>query len=419
LNNTKNGTLAINGGNVTLDKGNKHYVWPEITNQTKEAVLKQLDVSISIYNRSGIIERVEKRLAEYFGVKYAVLTNSGTQAIHSMFVGAGFKPGDEIIVPAYTFFATATPLFFTGAKPVLVDCDSNGNLDYRKIEQSITHNTKAIVLTHMWGRPCDMDEIKEIADKYNILVMEDVSHAFGAEYKGEKVGSIGNVAAMSLQGSKTLTGGEGGVLLTNEEEFYYRALLVGHYNKRCKEEIPESYSLSDYKVTGMGMKYRIHPLAAAIIDEQMDRMEEVLQGRREIAKYIANKLSSLNGIEVLEDNENVLSSWYSLIIKYKKDELEGLKIERVYDALKAEGCNEIDRPGSTCALNLHKLFQEPGGLFPNYKDEFSYQPGDFPVAEDWSRNIFKLPVWHKREDLYIVDKYIEAITKVITNYKEL
>src|SRR3989344_9387912 len=157
--------LAINGGEKAVNLDRQHYVWPPITERTKKAVLKQLEESISIYDRSGIIERLEDKFAHYHGKNHALLTNSGTSALHSMFVGANLRGGDEVICPAYTFFATVTPLFFTGAIPVLADCKEDGNIDPDDIEKRITENTKGIIVTHMWGIPCDMDPILEIARK--------------------------------------------------------------------------------------------------------------------------------------------------------------------------------------------------------------------------------------------------------------
>ncbi|MEK7129099.1 MAG: aminotransferase class I/II-fold pyridoxal phosphate-dependent enzyme, partial [Patescibacteria group bacterium] len=154
----QNKKLAIKGGIKTVSLKGPHYIWPPITKTVERAVLKQLRSSISIYNRSGIFEKFENSFASYHKRKYALLTSSGTAAIHSMFVAAGFKEGDEIICPAYTFFATVTPLLFTGAKPVLCDCDSNGNIDPQEIEKKITSKTKGVVITHMWGIPCQMDK---------------------------------------------------------------------------------------------------------------------------------------------------------------------------------------------------------------------------------------------------------------------
>lgn len=411
--------LAINGGKKTIDIDSSHYVWPPLTQKTKRAVLKQLNESISIYDKSGIIDRFEKRFSEYHGKKHALLTNSGTAALHSMFVGADLKEGDEIICPSYTFYASVTPLFFTGAIPVLAESKEDGNIDPEDIKRKITKNTKGIAVTHMWGIPCDMDPIIETARKHSLMIFEDASHAHGATYKGKKAGTFGDVSAFSLQAQKTLTGGEGGVLITDNDEIYYRSLLLGQYNKRCKQEIPQDHNLYQFAVTGMGLKLRIHPLAAAIADEQFDNLENILKNRRKTAKNMLKEFGDLPGIEVPSIPNDIEPSWYAFVMQYKPEELEELPIDVFYKALHAEGCKELDRPNSTCPLNYHPLFQNPSLLFPRYEGKIEYKKGDFPVAEDFHEHSLKLPVWHDSKNEKIINLYSKAFKKVIKNYQEL
>ena len=411
--------LAINGGDKAVKIDRPHYVWPPISEKTREAVLRQLDESISIYDRSGIIEKLENKFAQYHGKKHALLTNSGTSSLHSMYVGANLREGDEVICPAYTFYATVTPLFFTGAIPVLADSKKDGNIDPQDIERKITGNTKGIVITHMWGLPCDMDVITEIARQHNLMLLEDASHAHGATYNGRKTGTFGDASAFSLQAQKTLTGGEGGILLTDSDEIFYRALLLGHYNKRCKKEIPTDHPLHQYATTGMGLKLRIHPVAAAIADEQLDNLETILENRRKTANMMIEELRDLPGIEVPSIPTNTEPSWYGFVIQYRPEDLDGLPIEKFYKALQAEGCMELDRPGSTCPLNYHQLFQNPASLFQNYEGKVNYKRGDFPSAERFHENSLKLPVWHEAKDHDIIEGYIRAFKKVIKNYHEV
>lgn len=411
--------LAINGAEKTVDIEGKHFVWPIITEKTKKAVLEQLDEGISIYDRSGIIKTLEDKFSKYVDKGYSLLTSSGTMALYSMYKSADLKEGDEVIAPAYTFYATVTPLLFNGATPILADCDKNGNIRPEEIEKKVNVRTKAIVVTHMWGVPVDMDPILSIAKKNNLLVFEDASHAHGAIYKGKKVGMFGNASVFSLQGNKTLTGGEGGILITDNPEFYYKSVLLGHYNKRCVQEIPHDNELYQFGITGMGLKLRIHPLAAAIANEQFDNLESVLEGRRAVAVLMMDRLKKIRGITVPDIGDSIKPSWYAMMIGYDSEKFEGLSIQRFYDALKAEGCKEFDIPSSTCPLNYHPLFQNPGKLFPNYKNKFSYRIGDFPDAEKFHNSTLKLPVWHREQDLPIVEKYLSAIEKVAENYKEL
>jgi dTDP-4-amino-4,6-dideoxygalactose transaminase len=412
--------LAIKGGAKTLSLKGPHYVWPPITKVVEQVALKQLHTSISIYDRSGIFEKFESAFSKYHKRKFALLTSSGTTAIHSMFVAAGFSDGDEVICPAYTFFATVTPLLFTGAKPVLCDCGENGNIDPNEIEKKITSRTKGVVITHMWGIPCQMDKIVEICKKYKLLLLEDCSHAHGARYKNQVAGSFGDIAAWSLQGPKNVSGGEGGILATNNEEFYYRALLFGHYNKRCKQEIPREHPLYRYSTTGMGLKYRAHPLAVALAFETFRKLDTYLTVRDKFAKRIIAAVKNIPGLTPPQIADQIQPSWYALIFQYQPEKFQGLSIEKFFEALQAEGLFEADRPGSTSPLNLLPLFQTPTELFPIYKsNSFSCAKGDFPRAEKFYENAIKFPVWAEQKYASVVTSYIRGIQKVSNNYQQL
>jgi len=416
--------LAILGGPKTIKKKPPHFVWPIVNKRIERKVVKQLYQSISIYDRSGIFEEFENAFAKYYRRKYALLFNSGTSAIHAMFVAAGFKEGDEVICPANTFFATVTPLLFTGAKPILCDIDENGNIDPKEIEKKITKRTKGVVITHMWGIPCKMDEIVKICKENDLLLLEDCSHAHGAKYKGKLLGSFGDLAAWSIQGSKNVSGGEGGVLATDNEEFYYRALLLGHYNKRCKQEIPQNHPFYKYAVTGMGLKYRAHPLAIAVAYEVFKDLDKFIKVKRYFANKMIKEFKNLPGISIPPAyfDAKYSPSWYVFIFQYNQKQLRDLSIEKFFEALQAEGLNEIDRPGSTCPLNLLPLFQNPTELFPIYKkgnNFFSYKPGDFPKAEKFYYTTIKLPVWARKKDSKIVNLYISGIKKVVNDFGDL
>lgn len=411
--------LALLGGQPAVSHTKPHFTWPPLSERTVTAVLNQLQESISIYDRSGVIARLEDALCEYYGSAHAVLTSSGTAALYSAYAACGLRSGDEVLVPAYTFLATATPLFHLGAIPVPADCDETGNLDPKDASQRLTTKTKAIMVTHLWGFPADMAALGALADEHGLTLLEDGSHAHGAAIDGQRVGTFGKVAAFSLNGPKPLSAGEGGFIVTDDDDIFYHVLLHGHYNKRCCVELPPAHPLYPYAVTGMGLKFRIHPLAAAIAFEQLELLDSYLDQRAEIARLMCGKLSQLPGITTPKLSYDVRSSWYGLALQYRSDELEGLPVERFYEALKAEGCLEVDRPGSTCPLNLHRLFQEPAALFPEYKDILSYSPGDFPIAERVHHNTLKLPVWHREEDLPLVNSYIEAFRKVVERYRDL
>ncbi|MCH7229921.1 aminotransferase class I/II-fold pyridoxal phosphate-dependent enzyme [Glycomyces sp. L485] len=414
-----NSPLALLGGTPAVRKPEPHFTWPPVSDSTHKAVTDQLGRAVSIYDRSGIIAHLEDALADYFGVQYALLTSSGTAALYSMYASAGIRPGMEVIVPAYTFFATVTPLLHLGAIPILAECDERGNLDPADVVARITHRTRAIVVTHMWGTPADTSELRRIADLHRLRLFEDGSHAHGAIGSSRKVGAFGDAAAFSMNGPKPLSAGEGGFLLTDDPEIYYGALLHGQYNKRCRSEIPETDTLHRYAVTGMGLKHRIHPVAAAIGLEQLARLGSYLDGRERVAGRMIQFLNRVPGISVVEPIEGDRSSWYGMILKYEPAELDGLPIDRYFEAVQAEGAIEADRPGSTCPLNLLPLFQEPGALFPGLASRFAYAPGQFPRAEAFHGSIIKLPVWHQEDDFRTADNYAEAFRKVSAHHTDL
>lgn len=412
--------LAINGGErIFKDDKEGKYIHPRITKEIEEAVIDQLYDTISIYDNSNIFEKFENEFAKYHNKRYGLVTSSGTAALWSMYDSIGLKSNDEILCPAYTFFATNTPIFLTGATPVLVDCDEYGNMNIDEIEKKITSRTKAIVVTHMWGYPCQMDKIRAIADKYHLYLLEDCSHAHGGSYKGKKLGEWGDVAAFSLQGNKIITGGEGGILITNDKSIYDRAVLLGHYNKRCKKEIDKDSPIYKYSVTGKGMKLRAHPLAIRIAHEQFKHLDDINKQKQEYAKIIMDELKDIKGLKVLEPMKDAKNSWYALIIKYYPEYMRNVSREKFVDAVIAEGGIEIDIPNSTCPVNYLELFKYPDFLYDNYRNKIRYSEDDFPNATKFYNEIIKLPVWETKDDEEIVYKYLRAIKKVANNIDEL
>lgn len=410
--------LALHGGAPAVARLKPHYQWPLITPAVEQVVVRQLHEDVAIYGRYGVFERFERQWAAYHGRQFALLTNSGTTGLWSMFVAAGFQQGDEVICPAYTFYATATPLFFTGASPVLCDSDESGNIDPAKVESLITERTKAVVVTHMWGIPCRMDELSRICKKHGLLLLEDCSHAHGARYRGQLVGTASDAAVWSLGGQKIITGGEGGIMVTDNPTMHERAVMLGHYNKRCFGEVTNP-GLRRFAMTGMGLKLRASPMNVAMIEEQFTHLDEWLAQKRKFAALITSRITGLPGLAPPIVPDGGLPSWYSYVFRYKEAELGGLPVARFHEALLAEGCLETNRPTSTCPLNWLPLFQEPEGLFGNYRNARRYGEGDFPVAESFARQAITLPVWALATDEGIVLDYLNAIEKVVHQHKSL
>jgi perosamine synthetase len=408
--------LALLGGEPTVVAPMPHFRWPRITEHVREAVLRQLDSSISIADSSGIIARFEKRFAGYHGIEFGLLHSTGTSALLAMYYAAGLQPGDEVICPCYTFPATVSPLAILGAVPVFCDCGPDSNIDPAKIEPLISRRTKAIIVTHMWGRSCEMAQIAKIARSYNLRLFEDCSHAHGARYGGQLVGTFGDAAAWSLQAQKTVAAGEGGILLTNDEELYARAVLLGHSNKRAKKDIATSSPLASFALTGYGLKLRAHPLAVAIADCMLDDLEEVLAERGQAAAELTSRLSGLSCLR-LPDDDNRRNSWYSYCFQYAPKEGE-TTIDLLLDAIHAEGLHEVDRPGSTRPLHREPLFRSPTEVFA-WASPTRSLPGSFPAADETYATSLKLPVWNDLDGEHIFSQYCVGLQKVLVNRAEL
>ncbi len=408
--------LAINGGNPVMTKEEGRFVHPKITKEIEKAVVDQLHDTISIYDNSNIFRKFEEAFAKYHNKKYALVTSSGTAALHSLYDAINLKQGDEVICPVYTFFATVTPIFQTGAKPVFVDCDETGNIDYTKIESKINKNTKAIMVTHMWGYPCKMDKLREIADKYGIYLLEDCSHAHGGEYMGKKLGEWSDAAAFSLQGNKIITGGEGGIIITNNKYIFKNAVLLGHYNKRCKQEISKDNTDYKFAITGKGLKLRAHPLAIRIAYEQFKDLDKINKVKHDMVEIIRNTVENIDGLSLNEPYIGSKCSYYALIIKYDSSKFNNVPIEKFIEALNEEGGVEFDKPGSTCPLNRLELFKNPSYFYPSY-DKILDIKEKFEGADRFYDNSFKIPVWYNTEDENIVIKYCDILNKVSQYYK--
>lgn len=403
--------LALVGGSPVIDPQDAKFEWPLITPELELTVRNQLYESLSIYDRSGIFAEFEKKFSDYHGGQLALLSNSGTSAIFSMFEGIDLKPGDEVICPTYTFHATVSPIVYTGATPIFCDCSVNGNIDPDEIIEKIGSRTKAVIITHMWGVPCDMDAISQICTQNQIYLLEDCSHAHGAKYKDQNVGTFGDAAAWSLQGQKIISGGEGGIMITKHESIFSRALLQGHYNKRCRQEISRSHPLYQYALTGFGLKLRAHPLAIAIANQQFDHLDEWIAQKDIFARKFINQLKKYSFL-VMPVTKDCQPSWYSLTMLFQSDRANGVSLDGFVGALHAEGLIEVDRPKSTQPLHRLPLFEQPNIALQRFHQASSVQPDKFENAVAFYNNAIKIPIWTSSQDAPVMDAYLDGFLKV-------
>jgi perosamine synthetase len=353
------------------------------------------------YNGGGVIDDLERAFADWNNRRHAVAFNSGTSALAAMFDLLSLKPGDEVIVPTYTFFATATPLIAQGATPVLADCAEDGNIDPQAIEAAITDRTRAIIVTHLWGRPCAMDEIARIANRHRLALLEDASHAHGATFNGKKVGTFGMAAAWSCGARKLLTGGQGGMLACDWRELYERAILFGHYNRRGQRDItlPE---LKPYATTGTGYNLRMHPYAAALLAAQMGGIERELAERRASEGLMRAGLEKLDFLEFSPVSNAIVPSGYAVAMRYKTERANGVSRDDFLRELAAQGAVEVDAPNTTCPLDQFALFQERARCEPSQSRE----------ARAYHAEVLKTPTWYGPHWEAYTDAYIKAFLSV-------
>jgi len=291
------------------------------------------------------VSTLEKKFAQYCGTKYALATSSGTSSILVSLIALGLKPGDEVVVPAYTFVATYSACIFAGLVPVLADIDESLSLDPADIEHRITSRTKAIMPVHMLGNSCDMDRIMSIARKHNLLVLEDCCQAAGASYKGKKVGTIGNVGAFSLNLFKTINSGDGGLVSTNDKSLYETAFGVhdqGHKPSRLGVEVGARSVL--------GLNFRINELTAAVALAQLAKLDKIVATLREKRKKLKNLISGARGFKfrILNDPDGDCATLCTVIFDTK---------EIAVKVTKALGSKTVDQSGWHVYANMEHVLR--------------------------------------------------------------
>jgi dTDP-4-amino-4,6-dideoxygalactose transaminase len=289
------------------------------------------------------VNTLEKEFAKYCNANFALATSSGTSSLIASVLALGLKPGDEIIVPAYTFVASYTSCIFPGIVPVLAEIDNSLTLDPEDIEHRITSRTKAIMPVHMLGNPCDMDRIIAIAKKYNLYVLEDCCQAAGASYKGKKVGTIGNMGAFSLNIFKTINTGDGGLVVTNDESLYEKAFGVhdqGHKPSRFGVEVGTRNVL--------GLNFRMNELTAAVGLAQLSKLNKIVATLREKRSRFKSLISQTGGFEFrkLNDQEGDCATICTVIFDTRE---QAIKVS------KALGSKTVDQSGWHVYANMEHI----------------------------------------------------------------
>lgn len=284
---------------------------PLLTGKEKKYVNDCLD-STWISSKGKFVAQFEDAFAAYIGTKYAASISSGTAALHNALLALGIKEGDEVIVPTFTYIASVNPIAYTGATPVFVDSlRDTWQIDPSDIEKKITPKTRAIMVVHLYGHPCDMDRIMAIARKHHLFVIEDCAEAFGSKYQDINVGTFGDIAAFSFFGNKTITTGEGGMVTTNDRTLHERAM---HFKGQGLAKYRE------YWHDTIGYNYRMTNICAAIGLAQLEKADEIIKKKRQIAEWYKKYLLDYP-LEMHTESKGVLHTYWMICILVEQSDL--------------------------------------------------------------------------------------------------
>jgi perosamine synthetase len=365
---------------------------PYLDENDKKLVLEALGSS-EISGTSGrFIPEFENKFAEYCGADYGIATTSGTTALHLALVTLGIGSGDEVLVATFTNMATFFSVLYTGAKPVPVDIEPDTwNIDPSAIESKITPKTKAIMVVHIYGHPVDMDPVIAIARKHDLFVIEDAAEAHGAEYKGKKVGALGDVGVFSFYANKIITTGEGGMVITDDKRIAdkarsLRSLAYGTENR--------------FMHTDVGFNYRMTNLQAALGVSQLGKIESMIEKKRNIAEFYLNNLKGIDGLQ-LPVEKPYAKNVYWMFHVVLRGKFEG-KRKEITNALNQKGVETRD---AFVPANMQKIFIERGLV----------NESDCPVANNVAMNGFYLPSGPTLSDEeleYVASSLKEIVSKI-------
>lgn len=355
----------------------------DISEEEKKAVMKVMESQLLSSLAGNVVENFEKEFAEYIGVKHAIAVNSGTASLHISIASLDIGPGDEVIIPSFTFIATASSVLHNNAIPIFADIDNKSyTLDPESVKKKISSKTKAIIPVHLAGITADMDPLLDIADEHDLYIIEDACQSHGAKYKGKKVGSMGDLGTFSFYPSKNMTTGEGGIVTTNSSRLARQCRLLRHHG--------EPYW---YAYNRLGWNYRMTEIQGALGRVQLKKLDEYIRIRNENAQYLTNAVNNIVGIDppyVPEYCEPAYNYWIGRI----HPDVIGLNKDQFISKFPN---SKILYPKP---LYETKLFQKkiayPRGCpwsCPFYGEEIEYTKIKLPIVEKVAKEIFALDIY--------------------------
>lgn len=355
---------------------------PIIEKEEEQAVLNVL--KSGVIAQGPKVEEFEKNFADYCNTKYAVAVNSGTAALHLALMAMDIKEGDEVITTPFSFIASANCILYVKAKPIFADIDEKTfNISPKSIIEKITNKTKAIIPVHLYGQPCDMKSIMEIAEEYHLMILEDACQAHGADFNNKKVGSFGDASAFSFYPTKNMTTSEGGMITTNNKEIAEKAKIFRNHGQ-----------IKRYEHEFLGYNLRMTDISAAIGIEQLKKLDKFNQKRIENAKYLSGKLENIKGIEVPYVQSNVKHVFHQYTVKIENGKRD-----------------EINKRLNEAGIGTGIHYPIPINDQPFYK-KMNYDHNETPVAKETAKKVLSLPIHPSvtRENLdYIVEKLEEFL----------
>ncbi|MCQ2526092.1 MAG: UDP-4-amino-4,6-dideoxy-N-acetyl-beta-L-altrosamine transaminase [Lachnospiraceae bacterium] len=395
--------LAINGGEP-VRKEKIFYGKQWVSEADVEAVAEVLRGD---YVTCGpYVSALERKLEEYTGAKHAVAVANGTAALHCACIAAGVGPGDEVITTPMTFAASANCALYCGAMPVFADINPETyNIDPKSIREHITDKTKAVVAVDFTGQAVELDEIRAICDEHNLVLIEDAAHSIGTEYKGKKVGSIADMTTFSFHPVKTITAGEGGAILTNDDELY-KKLVLAHahgitHDESLMVEAPHEGPWY-YEEISLGYNYRLTDFQSALLMSQMNRLDEFKARRQAIVKAYNEAFADVEGIFIQKEIEESDTCRHLYIIQLELEKLNCTRRE-FFDALSAENVQ--------CQIHYVPVY-----WFPYYQ-QLGFKKGLCPNAEKMYEGIMSIPLYPRMTDSDVAD-VIHAVKKVAEYYRK-
>ena len=417
-------TLALDGGPKIVPDGMVKS-WPPMTQADRDAVLAVFDSGHLHGGSAPRAQELQEKWAAYVGTKYCLATNSGTSALHMAVASAGIEPGDEVITSAFTYWSTAASVLHHNAIPIFVDIDPRTyTMDPALVEETITDRTKALMPVHIHGMPADMDPIMEIARKHDLVVISDCCQSHGAKYKGRMTGSIAEVAGFSLNRSKNLSGGEGGLYNTDNEGFYNHAVKLREFG-----EVVVQGKDREYNAFGLGWMYRPHEFINAFVLSQFERLDYNNARRREFAAYLTEQFEGIPGVAGPHTPRYAEPVYFSYVVEFRPEEL-GLDMPTrdlrtaVELALRAEGIQMGQ--WQRMPVPAQSVFQEKKGYgkgcpwtCPFYGRDAEYRAEDYPETVRFLDAHSYLSGVYPPNDMPLMELYVQGFRKVMEDIERV